>query len=396
MLRSIIAAPTNQATSDCRNVTFHIYASAINNIVAPVPDISTFALVNAYYASLKTTLAAGHPKVMGGKFKIAAVYCTPPPQAPRNSSSNYQAPLQILLHGSSYTKEYWDRGAWGTGDLKYSWRAAANAAGYATLAIDKFGNGGSSHPSPTEYVQLPLQMETVHSIVKLVKSGHRRSPIPKHEKLIFVGHSSGSILGADHAQYHPDDFDAFVLTGYPSGGSNQRAGISAQAYLPAALSDPKRFDHLQQGYLLQNNESVHTESFYYKGHFDPSVAHFDYIYRGTVPLGESFTFGALTQPAYRGKVLVVTGSKDPIICGFTPVNQCALNLTNVLQVRKNFGNNTGFDYYIPVSGHALNWHFSAEETYRVVWRKLGRLLGSGEVAGPHVQEGIGGTAEMKG
>ena len=36
---------------------------------------------------------------------------------------------------------------------QYSWVAAASKAGYPTLAIDRLGNGDSSHPDPLLTVQ---------------------------------------------------------------------------------------------------------------------------------------------------------------------------------------------------------------------------------------------------
>ena len=59
--------------------------------------------------------------------------------------------------------------------------------------------------------------------------------------LIYVSHSSGSILGADSAQIHPDDIDAIVLTEAPAGGVNNKGGIPSYHYLPAAISTLSRF-----------------------------------------------------------------------------------------------------------------------------------------------------------
>lgn len=259
------------------------------------------------------------------------------------------------------------------GNPKYSWTKAMNRNGYATLAVDKLGNGESSHPDPVYDVQLPLQLETIHNLITQIKAGTAGIPVPI--KVIFVSHSSGSLIGATLAQEHPDDVDAVVLTGYPAGGANNPGGIPSYKYLPAAISAPDRFPaNLNYGYLVMNSEFNRTSAFYYIGHYDPEIPHLDYLTEGSVPLGEGFDFGALVQPAFKGKVLVVTGQKDPAICGFTPVNECAYNTTRVVGVDAAFSSNTGFDYYMPPTGHDLNWHYSAPQTYEIVVQKLGKLI----------------------
>lgn len=63
-----------------------------------------------------------------------------------------------------------------------------------------------------------------------------------------------------------------------------------------------------------------TSAFYYKGHYDPKISHLDYETRGMQPIGEGCDFGPSTKPAFKGKLLVVTGTKGPAICGLIPVD----------------------------------------------------------------------------
>ena len=370
------APGSDEYQRNCKNLTFTVTASAVNKVI-PSPAASALSTqdgVNAFYAELPSLLSSSTNQTRNGTYNLAAVYCQPPGTKNSNSSTS-SAPLQILMHGSTYTKEYWDRGSWGTASPKYSWTLAMNHAGYATLAVDKLGNGASSHPDPVYDVQLPLQMETMHSLITQIKTPGL-SPIPTHSSYIFVGHSSGSILAAALAQTHPTDIDALILTGYPAGGANNKGGIPSYHYLPAAYNT--RFPTtLNYGYLLMNSEVNRTSAFYYAGHYDPQIPHLDFLTEGAQPLGEGFNLGPATQPAFRGKVLVVTGTKDPAICGFIPVEECKYNTTRVVGVDKEFANNGGFDFYMPPTGHDLNWHYSAPETYGVVVEKLGRLIGFG-------------------
>ena len=362
--------------TNCKNMTFQVQATAVNKVI-PSPAASTLSTqdgVNAFYASLPGLLTAATNQTRGGTYELAAVYCEPYPHK-KHHNKHHSPPLQILLHGSTYTKEYWDRGSWGSGDPKYSWTKAMNRNGYATLAVDKLGNGASSHPDPIYDVQLPLQMETIHTLITHLKTGLNTS-IPIPSTLILVAHSSGSILAASLAQTYPHDIDVLILTGYPAGGSNNKGGIPSYHLLPAALSAPSRFPlDLNPGYLLMNSGINRTSAFYYKGHYDPEIPRLDYLTEGPQPIGEGLNLGPATQPAFKGKVLVVTGQKDPAICGFTPVEVCAYNESRVRGVGEAFSGNSGFDFYMPDTGHDLNWHYSAPETYEVVVEKLGRLMG---------------------
>lgn len=370
--------------SNCKHTVFTVTATAVNKVI-PSPaasSLSTQEGVNAFFASLPSLLANATRQIRSGSYHLAAEYCHAIPE-----SKSQPAPLQVLLHGSAdYTKEYWNRGSWGNGSRKYSWTQAMNRAGYSTLAVDKLGNGESSHPDPLYDVQLQLQMETVYSLIQRIKAGKIQGiPAPLKGALVYVGHSSGSLLGAALAQTHPSAVDALVLTGYPAGQSNNKGGIPSFHFFPAALSRPTQFPkNLSYGYLRMNSEANRTSSFYYRGHYDPQIAHLDYETQGVQPIGESCDFGPPTQPSFKGKVLVVTGTKDPAICGYTPVDECAFNESILTAVRGGFSANTGFDWYAPPSGHALNWHYSAPDTYRAVVEKLGDLLG---VAAPGANGG---------
>ena len=103
-----------------------------------------------------------------------------------------------------------------------------NRNSYVMLAVDKLGNAALSHADPVYDVQLPLQMETVHSMIMQSKAGNAGISIPS--KLIFVSHSSDSIVNADPAQTHPDHVDAAVLTSSLSGEANNKGDIPSCLY----------------------------------------------------------------------------------------------------------------------------------------------------------------------
>ena len=216
-------------------------------------------------------------------------------------------------------------------------------------------------------------METIHAVIKQIKSG--KVGIPISATYIFVGHASGSSLGASLAQTYPDDVDALVLTGYSSGSSANTSLILAQEYEPAATSDSKRFGNLSYGYLLGNSLAARTTTLYYEGHYDPAIAVSDYSSRGVQALGERFSLGPKTVPAFKGKVLVLTGANDQVVCGSTPARLCSLVPDAVMNVNTTFSSSTGFEYYIPQTGRNVNWHYKAPVTFDVTFEKLDYLLG---------------------
>jgi pimeloyl-ACP methyl ester carboxylesterase len=91
--------------------------------------------------------------------------------------------------------------------------AYASHQGYPTLAIDRLGNGDSDHPDPILVVQMPAHAEIAHGVVQLAKAG--TSPLPRaFDKVIYVGHSFGSLIGNLMNEKYPDAVDATVLTGW--------------------------------------------------------------------------------------------------------------------------------------------------------------------------------------
>ena len=378
-----LTLPTLQTVlpnSNCANISLTVKATAANILVdhPSSAELNSNAKVDAYFQTIPDSLAVSEPGKRGGTYNLAATYCVPSAASAGYQNANDQfpnPPLQILIHGATYTKEYWDLGAWGGQNVSYSWRAAANSAGYSTLAIDNLGNGQSSHPDPVWDVQLPLQVETIHAVIAQIKAGN--TVIAKPRSIVVVGHSSGSILGADLVGSYPDDVDALVLTAYAPGLNSSINATVTQAYQAAAVSDPERFGNLTYGYLLQNNISAYTDDGYYSGYYDPSIAQEDYATRGVQPIGELLNASApSTSPLYKGKVLVVTGENDQSVCGDVPAASCATVADQVMNVNSTFSSSTGFEYFVPLNtGHNINWHYSAPTTFDVTFQKLDYLLG---------------------
>ena len=99
--------------------------------------------------------------------------------------------MQLLVHGITYDHRYWNIADPQNPDGdRYSWVAAAAEASYATAAIDRIGNGNSSHP-PSLAVNIDSNATAVHRVIQALRAGKVAAPdgAAAFEKVVLVGHS---------------------------------------------------------------------------------------------------------------------------------------------------------------------------------------------------------------
>jgi pimeloyl-ACP methyl ester carboxylesterase len=108
--------------------------------------------------------------------------------------------VQVLIPGGTYNGSYWDIAY--TPEVR-SYRQAMNAAGYATLAVDRLGTGRSSKPL-SALVTASAQASAVHQVIQTLR--------PRFAKVVVGGHSIGSAMAMIEAgTYH--DVDGVLVTG---------------------------------------------------------------------------------------------------------------------------------------------------------------------------------------
>ncbi|KAI9802074.1 MAG: hypothetical protein M1833_001995 [Piccolia ochrophora] len=364
---AILGRPVTSLYS-CKDLTLRVSASATHIEVPPLSDLKTSAGVGEFIAQAPIIIQNGTPVVRSGTFDISARYC-PPRMFHRGCNDR----IQLLVHGATYTKEYWATGAWGDRNQSYSWSKFANEAGYATLAVDRLGNGASSLPDPLQITQLPLQVEVLHHIIQRAKRGEFTG---QPSKVIFVGHSYGSVAGFSVAQQYPADIEKFIVTGCTSDFGNMMAATADLQPLAASAVDPSRFSGYAHGYLTHSAETGRTSAFY-TGAYDPAIPPKDYATKETVTVGELISFPPLTISAYNGPVLLITGDRDQLFCGVDPPGYCGSQLKPLANSASLFPNASSFEYYGPPdTGHDINFHYSAPVTYKVAhhWLKTGVVL----------------------
>ena len=365
---SCYGAVIGKGQPHCQQLYFTASVNATTRDLSPAPDLSAPNAVVTYLQALLKEYNTAPNKTRGGTYTFVGQYC----KAPGNGHSA----LQVLAHGSSYTKEYWDRGAWGNLSVQNSYQRFAAEQGYSTLAVDRICNGRSSRPDPQLDCQLTTSIEAFHALFSALRKGTASKKIPIPEELVFAGHSAGSITVSNHVQKYPHDVNTAILTGWPSGPIAQSFAAAYQArhnitppaspppspnFFPAKIGDPPRFASLDQGYIVSTNASYRTVG--YSGSYDPSYPIFDNLSRGTFPLGEISYIGVTSFPAFEGRVIVATGDLD----GFAWADRDVVE-----DCRAAFPSASSFEWIHALeAGHLVNYHRSAPGTYRKIFQALG-------------------------
>lgn len=301
---------------------------------------------------------------------ISARYCEPSGTSPRRDA------VQLLVHGITYTKDYWSAlGLSGDQSQLYSWVDFAARRGYATLSIDRAGDGASSHPNPFHVDQISLHAAVANHIAIQLKQGQIILG-QSFENVIYVGHSLGSVIGVELATTYPDAVDALVLTGFANLSASPSPLVLNTGLLPAREAYPARFGNLDEGYLVTSSMSARQKAFYGRnGTFDPKVSALDFSVQQTVSVGEMATVRQLKVASnYSGPVTVIIGEQDAAFCyvnetsdGLGPGGECGQGKTSPpALVSALFPAASTFSATVlDDMGHCINLHYRAALAYTV-------------------------------
>ncbi|KAL8669745.1 MAG: hypothetical protein Q9168_005673 [Polycauliona sp. 1 TL-2023] len=364
------AAVPSSRPARCEELNFTFDIESTVKAVPQPADISTNEKIINYLESLSQNLKTAANVTRQGTYTLAGLYC---PAA--SSKSKPGLPLQVLIHGSSYTKEYWNRAAWGNMTIQNSYQQYAQGKKVSTLAVDRLCYGASSKPDPLLDCQLSTNIEVFHALFVALKKGTASPKIPRPAELALVGHSAGATLGSNFIQTYPNDVDTAILTGWPSsyltlpGAASYYAARNKtppaippqqSSYAPGALAFPTRFPNLPQGYIASTNAT--SRNAFYAGNYDPSYPLLDYKTQSTFPLGEATYTGFTAFEAFKGRVVVVNGALD-----FYPHYDPGV----VERSRGRFPAAKSFDWVEGEgAGHCLDYHRSARGTYERVFEVL--------------------------
>jgi pimeloyl-ACP methyl ester carboxylesterase len=248
--------------------------------------------------------------------------------------------------------------------------AYASQQGYPTLAIDRLGHGVSDYPDPILVVQDPAHVEITNALIQAARAG--TAPLPRaFDKIIYVGHSFGSLIGNLFNSKYPTALDATILTGWSNYFLVDVIPVAfTLLLLPASIVDPLRFGDLELCYLEATFEARDVAAFFLEGAYDPKLQALDYARRGLVTCGELVTmfFSLAEAREYAAPVLVVTGDEDDIFCNplinLLPAS-CGSGPTSMLaQARALYPAASVYDWYaVPNAGHCWNLHYTAQKGF---------------------------------
>lgn len=161
-----------------------------------------------------------------------------------------------------------------------------------------------------------MQQAILHEITSRLRKGELEFA-PKAEKVIFVGHSLGSVTGNGIATKYPADFDSMILTGYSYTLVQAVIGLLLTILTPAQLQNPAKFDDLAPGYLAFGSRKGKRNSYYAAdGSFSTPLEEWDFAHQDTITVGQIVTaFSGLERAdQFTGDVYVLTGQEDAFFC----------------------------------------------------------------------------------
>jgi pimeloyl-ACP methyl ester carboxylesterase len=257
--------------------------------------------------------------------------------------------VQLLVHGATYSHDYWDVGI--VQGTIYSYARAVAARGIATFAIDEIGVGGSSHPLST-LVTLDSAAYVAHQIVAALRNGSLTGT--RFGKVIAVGHSLGSAVVWNEAIRYAD-VDGVIVTGAAHSRAQQFDAELRASFYPAT-KDP-RFENtgLDSGYLTTvpgARARLFSEA--------PTAAaegHKDVVPATKLTSALRVANGKATR-AIRVPVLTILGSNDATTCGPSTLDgyfDCSSGAAVVRQETPYYSRQARLRAcVIPGAGHDLN------------------------------------------
>lgn len=271
--------------------------------------------------------------------------------------------VQLLLHGITYGQYYWDLPFQ---PEVYSYVAAANRAGYATLNIDRLGVGDSFHP-PSALVTLENDASVVDQITQALRNGKIGGTA--FRKVALVGHSYGSLIAFITAGRH-QNVDALVATG----ASHQINAVNVVTRIVApsgpAILDPKfAASGLDIGYLTTRPGA--RTGFYNTQNTDPAVIALDEKLKQTVTTEElvtvlpSFLFNDSSK--INIPVFAVNSTDEPFFCNGLLTADCSSATALIASERRFYGPGATLDaLVVPDAGHDVTLARSAPKTVAAI------------------------------
>lgn len=262
--------------------------------------------------------------------------------------------IDVLTHGSTYTRAYWD---FTIGGSLYSYVDHAAVAGKATFAYDVVGSGASSHPD-SQLLSVASDAYVLHQIIQnMWDRGYKA--------VNSVGHSLGSAIAIEEAAAHKD-VSRLILTGWVHAGGPGGAILGANSY--DATLDPKFAGQPFDGYLT-TRPGIRGPVFYLPEGSSSAVVAEDERTKDIVsPTLRSTAVAQRSTPAVsnvsnqiNAPVYTIIGTNDILLCG-TPLDCTSRAAVEANEIPYYTSARSLTVRVMPVTGHDLALHYSAPLT----------------------------------
>ncbi|KAF8518280.1 hypothetical protein BU17DRAFT_48874, partial [Hysterangium stoloniferum] len=276
----------------------------------------------------------------------------------------------LLLHGQSYSSQYWDI-EW-NGFQNYSYAAASCSRGLSSFLYDNTGAGRSTRPENATDCQMPTASGVLSAVTRDLKSGRISRLLTgrsvAYERVVGIGHSLGSVVMnfAAIREGEASLFDALVLTGHLH-DPHFLLG-SPIATVPASEAVPGRFAGLDPGYITTPNISARA-LFYGPSPtaYSPAVLQLDELTKDAGSRFISIQDRFVYAPAYgfSAPVVGIIGQFDQVHCipNGGPCNQSELEASEAAF----YPDARSFQMIVVEgSGHDINLEFPAGEVFQTM------------------------------
>jgi len=214
--------------------------------------------------------------------------------------------VQLLIHGATYSHDYWDFGS--VSGVPYSYARAMAASGVATFAFDEIGAGGSSHPA-SNLITVDVAAHVAHQIVRALRNGDIGGT--RFRKIIAVGHALGAVVAWDEAIRYAD-VDGVIVTGAAHSLSTRYRDAQANLF-SAAVTDPRFITSgLDRGYLTTTPGA--RAGWFFTAFIPEEEAHKDVVAATELATAARFVTSTATR-SIRVPVLTIVGGNDATLCG---------------------------------------------------------------------------------
>ncbi|MCM6774441.1 alpha/beta hydrolase [Nocardia sp. CDC159] len=277
--------------------------------------------------------------VTGGH--VSATLCAP--TAPTDT-------VVLLQPGASGSQWYWNATGPDVAEY-YSFTRAMNAAGFATMVIDRLGTGNSTRP-PSWTLTASTAAQNILEVADDLRQGHLGASPYRKVVVGGVSLSAGTALMAA-ATDTAKRIDGLLLTGFSHSPSYPDAiAIAADSFRPAALVDSARFAGYDLGYLTTTPGS--RAKAFFAADTDPAVLAGDEENKDVFSPTEFVTAMTSTVLPMAERVhvpvLVANGAQDRL-CAAVCASSDILHAAEAPWYQPESQLQT---FVLPDSGHAIN------------------------------------------